>query len=213
MKLWHCRDARSLRPLWTLEELQLPFELELVAFPPRTAQPGFTQLNPLGTLPYFTDGPTQMTESSAICLYLAQRYGEQTLSVEADHPEYGSYLNWLFHSDATLTFPQTVYLRYARFETAHPGKQDAGEDYRKWFGARLKLLNQHLPGRRYLCAERFTVADICVGFALFLADKLGIDERFTSETRDYLQRITARPAFQRAIAHTAHLRSPLEPGP
>ena len=74
MKLWHCGGARSLRPLWTLEELGLPYELEILQFPPRLLEKDFLKLNALGTVPYFTDGDTSMTESVAICQYLVDRY-------------------------------------------------------------------------------------------------------------------------------------------
>ena len=65
MKLWHCADARSFRALWALEELQLPYELVLLPFPPRWAEPEYLKINPLGTIPYFEDGPAKMTESAA----------------------------------------------------------------------------------------------------------------------------------------------------
>ena len=66
MKLYHCRNARSLRPLWTLEEMGLEYELINMAFPPRAAHPGFLDINPLGTVPAFTDGGLVMTESAGI---------------------------------------------------------------------------------------------------------------------------------------------------
>ncbi len=67
MKLYHCRDSRSIRPLWALEELQLNYELNTMEFPPRYHQEGYIKINPLGTVPTFIDGPLTMTESAAIC--------------------------------------------------------------------------------------------------------------------------------------------------
>ena len=117
MKLWHCAGARSFRALWALEEIGLPYDLEVVPFPPRFAVPGWLDVNPLGTIPFFTDGATAMTESAAIADYVATRYGG-SLAVRADEPDYGAYLNWLHHGEATLTFPQTIVLRYRVFEPA-----------------------------------------------------------------------------------------------
>ena len=51
MKLWHCKDARSLRPLWTLEEMQLDYDLEVMPFPPRFLHPGYLEVKVLGTVP------------------------------------------------------------------------------------------------------------------------------------------------------------------
>ena len=53
MKLWHCNNARSLRPLWALEEMELPYELEVMPFPPRFLQREYLEINSLGTVPYF----------------------------------------------------------------------------------------------------------------------------------------------------------------
>ena len=146
------------------------------------------------------DGDTHMTESSGIPLYLLERYGKYEFGLKPDHPEYGDYLNWLFHSDATLTFPQTVYLRYSLFEPAERGLQAAGTDYVQWFHARLRRLNRHLDnGREYLVADRFTIADIAIAYALHLGELLKIDEPYKPPIRDYLNRMRARPAFQKVV--------------
>lgn len=196
--LWHCHTSRSLRPLWALEELGMDFELVELPFPPRFFQREYLEINPLGTVPFFHDGEVEMTESSAICLYLVERYQRHELGLTPDHPEYGDYLNWLFHSDATLTFPQTIVLRYSQLERRERRLPQVVEDYRKWFIARLKRLDAHLPGREYLCDNRFTIADIAIGYALYLGEGLGLDQFYQPVVRDYYQRLKARPAFQRA---------------
>lgn len=198
--LWHCKDSRSLRALWTLEELGLDYRLHLLQFPPRLTDPGYSAINPLGTVPYLTDGATRMTESSAIAHYLARRYGEGRLAVAPEEPAYGDWLNWLYHSDATLTFPQTLLLRYGRFEPKDRRQPQVVEDYTQWFFSRLKLVNARLEEHEYLAADRFTAADIAVGYALYLAETIGLGASLKPQTRAYLDRLTARPAFQRANA-------------
>jgi glutathione S-transferase len=200
MKLWHCKDARSLRPLWTLEEMGLPYELENLPFPPRVLRKDYLAVNPLGTIPYFTDGDVRMTESSGICLYLVEKYRRDDLGLRPGHPEYADYLNWLFHSDATLTFPQTIFLRYTMLEPPERRLPQAAADYRKWYLARLRLLDAHLVDREYLCDGRFTIADIAIGFALYLGRTLGMADEYQPQTRRYLDRLTQRPAFKRAQA-------------
>jgi glutathione S-transferase len=197
MKLWHCNGARSLRPLWALEEMGLEYELEVLPFPPRMFQRDYLEVNSLGTVPFLQDGETEMTESSAICQYLVDRYEQYEFGLRPEHPEYGAYLNWLHHADATLTFPQTLTMRYYYLEPT-PEKQAVGDDYAKWFIARLRRLDTHLENHDYLVDGRFTVADIAVGYALYLACSLQLDERFAPQTRAYLERLKARPAFQRA---------------
>ena len=116
MKLYHCRGSRSLRPLWTLEEMELPYELAPLPFPPRAHAREYLDVNPLGTVPYLIDGNVGMSESTAICLYLTTRYGPTNLALSTDESDYPAFLNWLFFSDATLTFPQTIFLRYRQLE-------------------------------------------------------------------------------------------------
>lgn len=203
MKLWHCSGARSLRVLWALEEMGLPYELEVLPFPPRVFRPDFLGDNALGTVPLFRDGATHMTESSAICQYLVERHAQWQLGLRADHPQYGAYLNWLHHADATLTFPQTIAMRYFYLEPT-PEKQAVAVDYGKWFFARLRFLDAHLLGNEWLVDERFTIADICVGYALYLADTLRLgdlcERGLQPQTAAYLARLRERPAFLRADA-------------
>jgi len=198
MKLYHCRDARSLRPLWTLEEMGLDYELANMEFPPRATYPGYLDLNPLGTVPTFTDGDLTMTESSGICHYLVDRYGPTDLAVDVDDPAYGEYLNWLYRSDATLTFPQTLVLRYTRLEPEERRQPQVVEDYSIWYLSRLRSVETALEDREFLCADRFTIADIAVGYALFLGISLGLDERYKPNCQRYLAMLQQREGFIRA---------------
>jgi len=198
IKLWHCKDARSLRPLWALEEMGIEYQLQVLPFPPRFQQPDYLNVNPLGTVPFMVDGETEMTESTGICHYLVEKYHQTDFSIHPEDPCYGDYLNWLYHSDATLTFPQTLYLRYAILESEDRRQPKVADDYRKWYLARLQRLNEHLNGREFLCSDRFTIADIAIGYALYLGEKIGINKDYEPQTQQYLDRMKARPAFRRA---------------
>lgn len=201
MRLWHCKDARSFRVLWTLEELGLPYELATLPFPPRWAEPAFLETNPLGTIPYFEDGAAKMTESAAICEYLAVRHGAGTLAVAPDDVDYGAWLNWLHHGEATLTFPQTLVFRYAMLEPPERRQPKVAEDYKRWFLARTVLAERALAdGRDFLCAGRFTVADISVAYALLFAQTLGHLEETGPHLQAWWARLQTRPGFIRAKA-------------
>ena len=200
--LYHCQDARSFRALWAMEELGVPYDLKLLPFPPRVRAPEYLELNPLGTIPFFVDGETRMTESSAILQYLAVRHGGP-LNVPSDDRDYGAWLNWLYLGEATLTFPQTLVLRYTRLEPKERRNPQVAEDYARWFKARLRAVDRALETRDYLCAGRFTAADISVGYALLLASTLGLDERFSPAVAAYWARLQDREGFQRAKAAQA----------
>lgn len=205
--LHHCVSARSFRPLWLLEELGLPYELRIWPFPPRAMAREFLSENPLGTVPLLVDGATRMTESAGICQYLAARHSSGGLDVAVDDPAFGTYLNWLHMSDATLTFPQTLVLRYTHFETGERLQPQVASDYARWFLARLRSVEAALQSAEFLCAGRFTAADVAVGYALLLAEHLGLDQQFPPAVSAYWARLKQRPAYQQAlqIQHQAAL--------
>ena len=196
IELHHCPDARSFRVLWALEEMGLPYDLRLLPFPPRARAPEYLQVNPLGTVPALRDGATFMTESAAIVQYLATRYGPSPLAVPVEDPAYGAWLNWLHFGEATLTFPQTLVLRY---RTLEPGRAEhVADDYARWFLSRLRHVDRALAEAEWLCAGRFTAADISVGYALLLAHQLKLASEFKPAVAAYWERLKARPAFQAA---------------
>ncbi|MGA0598140.1 glutathione S-transferase family protein [Enterovirga sp. CN4-39] len=197
--LHHCVGARSFRPLWALEELGLEYDLRVMPFPPRARAPEYLEVNPLGTIPLLVDGETRMTESAAICHYLATRHGPSGLAISSDEPDYGAYLNWLHFGEATLTFPQAIVLRYSRMEPPERRLPQAAEDYGRWFSARLRAVNERVSNQTWLAAGRFTMADISVGYALMLGDESGLSPRFSPDIRAYRERLESRPAFRRAI--------------
>jgi len=162
-------------------------------------------------VPYFTDSSdpdnlVSMTESTGISQYLVDKYGPTDLAVMPSEPAYGEYLNWLHRSDATLTFPQTLVLRYTVLEPEATRLPKVAEDYTKWFFSRLRSVELALSdGREFLCADRFTLADISVGFALHFADLLSLKGGFKSHTLAYYERLKQRPSFQKSIANDGPL--------
>jgi glutathione S-transferase len=198
--LYHCNAARSFRPLWMLEEMRLPYELKMLPFPPRVFAKEYLAINPLGTIPFMIDGETRMSESSGICHYLGTRHGPSPLVVGVDEPAYGAYLNWMFFSDATLTFPQTLVLRYSRLEPEERRNPQVAADYAKWFFGRLRAVEAATANHAPLCAERFTAADIVVGYALRLAETIGLANEFGPNVAAYWQRLQQRDGYRRAVA-------------
>ena len=198
-KIWHCHNARSLRPVWAMEEMAIDFDIEILPFPPRVYQKEYLGTNVLGTVPYFVHGDVEMTESIAICHYLVDRFDKPDFALPVDHPEYGDYLNWLYHADATLTFPQTLVFRYSTLEPEDRRQPQIVDDYSKWYIARLRRLDAHIEDREFLVGGKFTIADIAIGYALFLGRDLELDDRYTPQVTRYLDQLIERSAFQRAI--------------
>ena len=209
--LYHCADARSFRPLWALEELGLDYALRMLPFPPRFLKKEYLQENPLGTIPLLVDGETRMTESAAIVEYLSRRYGGTSgLAVEPDEPGFGAWLNALHFGEATLTFPQTLVLRYTRLEQKERRQPQVADDYAKWFLARLRGLEAIVSEAPFVAAGRFTGGDISVAYALLLAQSLGLADRFPPAVAAYWERMQAREGFRKAKA--AQQRASAEQG-
>lgn len=130
-------------------------------------------------------------------------YGPADMLISSNEKDYSLFLNWMYHADATLTFPQAVVLRYSLLEK---GRADAAaEDYAKWYIARLRLLDNNLKdGKEFLVGNRFTIADICIAYPLFLGQSLllngaKLSSLYQPQTLAYLERMMARPAFQTAL--------------
>lgn len=200
IELHHCVSARSFRPLWMLEELGLPYQLKMWPFPPRVRAREFLAINPLGTVPLFIDGDVRMTESVAICQYLAARSRPTPIEVGAGEPAYAAYLDGLHFGEAALTFPQTLVQRYSRLEPAKRRNAQVAEDGARRFLSRLRAVDAVLAEGDFLCAGRFTAADVSVGYALMLGAHLGLAGSFPPAVLGYWRRLQERPAYWRALA-------------
>ena len=194
--LYHCADARSLRCLWAVEETGIDVDLRVLPFPPRAFAPDYRPVNPLMTVPGWVEDGRLMTESAAIC----ERIAEGTpLEVRRDETDYWDYRNWLHRSDATLTFPLAIMLRYTRVEVPERRLAQAVDDYKAFFGGRAKSIEAALgDGREWLVADRFTIADIAIGYAAFLATTLKAEDVLGEKTKDWLARCMARDGLVRA---------------
>jgi len=196
--LYHCPGARSLRCLWAVEEAGIDVDLRVLKFPPRAFEPAYRAVNPLMTVPGWVEDGRLMTESAAIC----ERIAEGTpLEVRRDEADYWDYRNWLHRSDATLTFPLAIMIRYTRVEPEERRLAQAVADYKAFFGGRARSIEAALAdGREWLVAGRFTIADIAIGYAAFLATMLGAEDVLGETTRVWLARCMAREGFIRARA-------------
>lgn len=198
IELYHCRDARSFRVLWALEELGVDYKLHKLTFPPRVNHKEFLEINPLGTVPACIIDGKVMTESSAIVHYLCMK-NDSSLHPSTEDENYPVFLDWLYRSDATLTFPLTLTLRYSKFEPDETKNEQIVNDYTRWFLSRAKSVERALEKQDYLVYNKFSAADICVGYSLFFAEILGLSYKFGEKTNAYLIRLKEREGFKNAI--------------
>src|ERR1700733_9790271 len=114
----------------------------------------------------------------------------RALGARGNGPCYADYLNFLVMGEATLTFPQTIVLRYTRLEPPERRAVQAADDYRVWFLSRLRAAST-MVGEEFVCAGRFTMADISFAYALLLGETLGLAAEFPASLAPYWQAMQA----------------------
>src|SRR5258708_24598249 len=106
----------------------------------------------------------------------------------------------MYLSGATLTFPQTLVLRYSELEREEGRNPKVAPDYAKWFFGRWRAVEAATAKAETLAAGRFTAADIVIGYALRLADNIGLAKDFGPNVAAYWQRLQAREGYKKAVA-------------
>jgi len=199
IKLYFAPQTRSVRILWLLEELGLPYELERVDFLP-PARKFFGQQTPLGKLPTIEDGDVVMCESGAIVEYILERHGDGRLAPTAGSPERAAFLQWMHFAESTA-FPPLGILVWLTMYRSDAGDHTAiVEDARVRAAMGFDFLERELGEGAYLLGDDFSAADIMMGFTLVAARVLGVlDDRFP-KVNAYLDRLAKRPAFQKAAS-------------
>ncbi|MBY0370105.1 glutathione S-transferase family protein [bacterium] len=179
MKLYYAPNTRAFRPRWMLEEVGVPYEIvKLDLARGDHKKPDYLRIHPLGKVPALQDGPLTLMESGAICLYLGDKYPEKKLAPALGSPERGLYYQWVLFATTML-------------DGAVLGK-NLPEAQRM-----LAVLEKQVESTPYLAGESFTAADVLCGSILNIAVAYRMLEG-GSRLGDYLKRIKARPAYQRA---------------
>jgi glutathione S-transferase len=197
LKLYHAARTRSVRILWLLEELGVPYELANVTFTVPTVP--FTQATPSGKLPAIEDGELTMFESGAILEYILERYGKGRLTPPPGTPARGLFLQWVHFAEATA-FPPLAQIAFELLFKPESERSKAVEDEgRTRAAAALGVIERALSGKQYLLGE-FSGADIMMGYTLMVAQFLGVLTGELPNTSAYFARLVARPAAQKAMS-------------
>ena len=197
-------NTRAIRVIWVLEEIGAKAEIKSMPYPPRKHAPDYFAVNPTGMVPLLIDGEVRLSESMAICDYLATKHGSP-LVVPPNDPERPQFLQWLWYGESTLMTPLSRLNIVRQVERQVEGKGGPEVDAliagaRDHVAKRLEMLEQRLEGRDFLVAGRLTLADISVSYPLHLVGLLGVDNLLGPRSVAYRERLRARPAHQRAIA-------------
>ncbi len=206
--IYHVPNSRSQRIVWLMEEMGEPYRLETFGIP---VPESFLEVNPLGSVPTITDddadSPITMFESLAILQYLTGRRlvakdevaTGLTTGPLPDPAAYAEHLQFLHFGEADLATPIGTIFRTRVFT----GEQSNNtiEDQLGQLAKRLGFLDQHLSdGRQWVTGDRFTIADISIGYAFLLAEFTECEITLPPRVESYWQRLTARPGYKRSVA-------------
>lgn len=192
MKLFWAPQTRAARALWMLEESGLAYDLELIDVrnPEREDSAEFLEASPMRKVPALVDGGVKMSESAAICLYLADRYGAGTLAPSIDDPRRGKFLYWLLYTPAVIEPAMAE-----KFNGVEPAPQRSG-----WgdFNLMIKTFEDGIRDKDWILGDTFTAADVMLGSsAVFLRMFDMLPD--SGVLGDYADRCLARPAYQKAL--------------
>ena len=199
LKLHFAPNSRAGRIVWLLEELELPYDINKMAFHPQDLKSDEHRArHPLGRVPVLDDADITIFESGAIVEYVIARHKNGGLKPSENSPLFPEYLQWFHYCEGMVMPPintivvQTVLLP--------PDRRDekALSQAQRLLTKALEPVNEALVGRDYLIGD-FSAADIMLGHACFMSNRLGCVGEKMSHLQAYVERVANRPAFKTAI--------------
>ncbi len=161
LTLYHAIPSRGLVVHWMLEELKVPYELHMLNLDAEDhKKPEYLAVNPMGKVPALRHGDKVMSETAAICTYLAEAFPDAGLQVPIDSPLRADYLKWMFFAPVTAE-PSII---WQAFEC-----KTADNEYKPFaeLGNVAATLEQALKGKEFIVGDKFTAADVMIGSTLF----------------------------------------------
>jgi glutathione S-transferase len=190
--------TRAFRVAWALEELGLDYRLHPVDLRNRSKDEELQKRNPAGFLPVLDDNGMVMVESIAIVEYLVAKYGQGRLAPACTSPNFPIYQQFLHLGESGLAAYLNIIVASRLFAPEAEMRNWGAQVAEQMFFNRLTLVWQRLAKAPLMAGDEFTAADISVSYALDIADRLGLAERFAPEVQEYRTRISARPAYRAA---------------
>ena len=199
LKVHFVAGTRAGRIVWLLEELGLEYEVNIMPFTKEGLKSAeHRSRHALGRVPVLEDGDISIFESGAIIDYVLERHKNGGLKPSPDAPEFPFYLQWYHYCEGMVMPPmnqivvQTILLP--------PDRRDETvlNQAKNLLTKSLAPVNENLADKDYLIGD-FSGADLMLGHSCFMANRLGCINDEMQNIKDYVARINARPAFQKAI--------------
>ena len=196
----HLGKSQSERVVWLCEELAIAYELKCYERVPATrlAPAEYKALHPMQAAPVITDGDLVLAESAAVIEYIIAKYGAGRLALAPSHPDYAHYLYWFHYANGSFQAAIGRAMMVSRL--------DPPPDNPIWTGLQVRLeiaygmVEARLGVAQFLAGSEFTAADIMTVFSLTtMRYFMPRDITPYPNILAYLQRISQREAYQRAM--------------
>jgi glutathione S-transferase len=199
LKLHFAPNSRAGRIVWLLEELGLPYELNRMAFHPKDLKSDAHRArHPLGRVPVLDDGEVSIYESGAIVDYVLERHKNGGLKPAVESPLFPDYLQWFHYCEGMVMPPVNIVVVNTLLLPPDRRDENALGQAKRLLSKALVPIETALEGRDYLIGD-FSAADIMLGHACFMSNRIGAVSGEMTHLKAYIRRIESRPAFQTAI--------------
>ena len=196
IKIYHVKGTRGIRPIWLCEELDVPYQVEVIDFSPVFRNsPDWRNLSPTGTVPVLTEGDITMFESGAMVDYVLEGYGNGRLVPPPRTLASALCRQWCWFAEATFARPLGEIVNHNRVA---PNGETVGfviDDCKARARLCIDAIESVVSNSDYLVGNSFSAADIMMGYSLLLASKFGVLTDDHPHTKAYFDRLDARPGF------------------
>ena len=194
--LHHCHQARSVRSLWLLYEMDVPFTLVMHDFGKELRSDAYLAKHPLGRVPCLEIDGKVLFETGAITEYLCEKFNSP-LGRKMDDPERMEWLQWLHYAETVAVHGASLTQQHIVIYEDKDRSQMVMKLESRRLEKALEVLDKHLQGREFLLRD-FSAVDVSVGYSVYVAQHFVELGQFKSLS-DWFARVQDREAFVKAL--------------
>ncbi len=199
LKVHFAPNSRAGRIIWLMEELELEYEVNVMPFSKEGLKSDEHRArHALGRVPVLEDGEVMIFESGAIIEYVLTRHKEGGLKPKADSPEFPYYLQWFHYCEGMVMPPMNQIVVQTILLPPERRDENVLKQAKNLLTKSLMMVNANLADKEYLIGD-FSAADLMLGHACYMSNRMGCVTGEMQHIKDYVARISARPAFKKAI--------------
>ena len=199
LKLHHAPTSRAGRIVWLLEELEIKYELNSMKFHPSDLKSDeHRKRHPLGRVPVLEDGNIILYESGAIVEYILEKHAPGKLKPSVHTDIYPQYLQWFHYCEGMIMPPMNTIVVHTLILPEERRNEEVLRQAKNLLTKALLPVNQLLEKNKYLI-DKFSGVDFMLGHSLYMSNKLKCVPDEMINIKNYLNLISEREAFQKAI--------------